>query len=101
MREARERAGVRYAGTPWTVNGAVPGYELRTRWPVAPGALREAERDMERGVLTARGLDRVLRVPWTVADLAGHDRPTGDDVAQALQLRTGVNRGVPQPLRRA
>ncbi|MEU3964232.1 YifB family Mg chelatase-like AAA ATPase [Streptomyces buecherae] len=101
VREARERAGARYAGTPWTVNGAVPGYELRTRWPLAPGALREAERDMERGALTARGLDRVLRVAWTVADLAGHDRPTGDDVAQALQLRTGVNRGVPQPMGRA
>ncbi|MFF5717883.1 YifB family Mg chelatase-like AAA ATPase [Streptomyces buecherae] len=101
VREARERAGARYAETPWTVNGAVPGYELRTRWPLAPGALREAERDMERGVLTARGLDRVLRVAWTVADLAGHDRPTRDDVAQALQLRTGVNRGVPQPMGRA
>ncbi len=101
VHEARERAGARYTGTPWTVNGAVPGYELRTRWPLAPGALREAERDMERGVLTARGLDRVLRVAWTVADLAGHDRPTRDDVAQALQLRTGVNRGVPQPMGRA
>ncbi|MBC3987961.1 ATP-binding protein [Streptomyces sp. AC563] len=101
VHEARERAGARYAGTPWTVNGAVPGYELRTRWPLTPGALREAERDMERGVLTARGLDRVLRVAWTVADLAGHDRPTRDDVAQALQLRTGVNRGVPQPMGRA
>ncbi|MFE6778024.1 YifB family Mg chelatase-like AAA ATPase [Streptomyces sp. NPDC057702] len=101
VREARERAAARYAGTPWTVNGAVPGYELRTRWALAPGALREAERDMERGALTARGLDRVLRVAWTVADLAGHDRPTGDDVGQALQLRTGVSRGVPQPLENA
>ena len=41
-----------------------------------PGALHEAERDMERGLLTARGLDRVLRVAWTVADLAGA-RPPG------------------------
>ncbi|MGO4760466.1 ATP-binding protein, partial [Streptomyces sp. 2MCAF27] len=57
--------------------------------------LREAERDMERGLLTARGLDRVLRVAWTIADLAGHDRPEAEDVAQALQLRTGVSRGVP------
>ena len=38
----------------------------------------EAERDLERGVLTARGLDRVLRVAWTVADLVGHDRPGRD-----------------------
>lgn len=50
---------------------------------------------MERGLLTARGLDRVLRVAWTVADLTGHDRPSTADVALALQLRTGVPRGVP------
>ncbi|NUS11058.1 MAG: ATP-binding protein, partial [Streptomyces sp.] len=62
VREARHRAAARYAGTPWRANGDVPGHELRTRWPVAPGAMHAAERDMERGLLTARGLDRVLRV---------------------------------------
>ncbi|MBH5338834.1 ATP-binding protein, partial [Streptomyces pactum] len=92
VREARERARGRLAGTPWTVNSEVPGHELRTRWYPEPGALREAEKDMECGLLTARGLDRVLRVAWTIADLAGHDRPTADDVAQALHLRTGVAR---------
>ncbi|WP_421110425.1 YifB family Mg chelatase-like AAA ATPase [Streptomyces sp. NEAU-S77] len=95
VREARERAAARLADTPWRLNSEVPGHELRTRWQACPGALREAERDMERGLLTARGLDRVLRVAWTVADLAGHDRPLAPDVAQALQLRTGVARAVP------
>ncbi|MGI5340337.1 ATP-binding protein [Streptomyces sp. CA-181903] len=94
VRAARERATARYAGTPWRTNSEVPGHELRTRWLVEPEALREAERDMERGLLTARGLDRVLRVAWTVADLAGHARPSADDVRQALELRTGVRRGV-------
>ncbi|WP_063728306.1 YifB family Mg chelatase-like AAA ATPase [Streptomyces sp. RTd22] len=95
VREARERAAARLADTPWQLNSEVPGHELRTRWQACPGALREAERDMERGLLTARGLDRVLRVAWTVADLAGHDRPLAPDIAQALQLRTGVARAVP------
>lgn len=95
VREARQRAAARYQGLPWTTNSDVPGHELRTRWHVAPGALRDVEREMERGLLTARGLDRVLRVAWTVADLAGHDRPNADDIAQALHLRTGVHRGVP------
>ncbi|EFL22908.1 Mg chelatase-like protein [Streptomyces himastatinicus ATCC 53653] len=95
VREARERAAARLADTPWRLNSEVPGHELRTRWQACPGALREAERDMERGLLTARGLDRVLRVAWTVADLAGHDRPLAPDIAQALQLRTGVARAVP------
>lgn len=58
----------------------------------------EAERGLERGLLTARGLDRVLRVAWTVADLSGHDRPDAGDVALALQLRTGIPRGVPMAI---
>ncbi|MFC9247041.1 YifB family Mg chelatase-like AAA ATPase [Streptomyces sp. NPDC057136] len=95
VREARQRAADRLAGTPWTTNSEVPGHELRTRLLAAPGALLAAERDMERGVLTARGLDRVLRVAWTVADLRAADRPDASDVAVALELRTGIQRGVP------
>ncbi|WP_069814943.1 YifB family Mg chelatase-like AAA ATPase [Streptomyces sp. TP-A0874] len=91
--EARDRASARLADTPWRLNSEIPGHELRTRWRAAPSALDLAERDMDRGLLTARGLDRVLRVAWTVADLAGHDRPALQDVAAALQLRTGVSRG--------
>ena len=67
--------------------------QLRTRLLAAPGALMEAERDMERGLLTARGLDRVLRVAWTLADLRGADRPEAFDIAVALELRTGISRG--------
>ena len=95
VREARERAAARYQGLPWATNSEVPGHELRTRWQVAPGAIRDVEREMERGLLTARGLDRVLRVAWTAADLAGRDRPDARDVGTALHLRTGVPRGVP------
>ncbi|MEU8505454.1 YifB family Mg chelatase-like AAA ATPase [Streptomyces brevispora] len=95
VRAARARAAERLAGTPWTTNSEVPGHELRTRLVAAPGALMAAERDMERGLLTARGLDRVLRVAWTVADLRGADRPDASDVAVALELRTGIPRGAP------
>ncbi|MGW3495565.1 YifB family Mg chelatase-like AAA ATPase [Streptomyces sp. NPDC001020] len=98
VREARLRAAARLAGTPWRTNSEVPGRELRNRWCVASGAMDEAERSLERGMLTARGLDRVLRVAWTVADLLGHDRPGTSDVALALQLRTGVPRGVPMAI---
>ncbi|MFE1405673.1 YifB family Mg chelatase-like AAA ATPase [Streptomyces sp. NPDC058770] len=95
VREARARAAHRLAGTGWGTNSEVPGHELRTRLTSAPGALLEAERDMERGLLTARGLDRVLRVAWTVADLRGADRPEASDVVAALELRTGIPRGAP------
>lgn len=95
---ARERATARLTGTPWRTNSEVPGRDLRSRWYASAGAMDEAERNLERGVLTARGLDRVLRVAWTVADLVGHDRPDATDVALALQLRTGVPRGVPMAI---
>ncbi|GDY77428.1 hypothetical protein SAV31267_069130 [Streptomyces avermitilis] len=95
VRAARERSATRLTGTPWRTNSEVPGRELRSHWQAVPGAMEEAERGLERGVLSARGLDRVLRVAWTVADLSGHDRPDAGDVALALQLRTGVPRGVP------
>ncbi|MFE9398964.1 YifB family Mg chelatase-like AAA ATPase [Streptomyces flavidovirens] len=95
VREARARAAARLEGTPWNTNSDVPGHELRTRWQPAAGALGAAERDMERGLLTARGLDRVLRVAWTVADLAGCDRPDERHVDLALELRTGIARGAP------
>ncbi|MGW5368752.1 YifB family Mg chelatase-like AAA ATPase [Streptomyces sp. NPDC004009] len=98
VRTARERAAARLAGTPWGTNSEVPGRELRSRFHAAAGAMDEAARSLERGVLTARGLDRVLRVAWTVADLVGHDRPDAGDVCLALQLRTGVPRGVPMAL---
>ncbi|MFF2630507.1 YifB family Mg chelatase-like AAA ATPase [Kitasatospora griseola] len=92
VRQARERAAARLADTPWRTNAEVPGHELRTRWQLAPGSLTDAERDLDRGLLTARGLDRVLRVAWTVADLACRPRPTRTDIQTALTLRTGVQR---------
>ncbi|MFD5462527.1 YifB family Mg chelatase-like AAA ATPase [Kitasatospora sp. NPDC127059] len=96
---ARERAAVRLAHTPWRTNAEVPGHELRTRWQLGSGALDDVARQLERGLLTARGLDRVLRVAWTVADLAGRDRPDQRDVRTALVLRTGVEQGLPLPER--
>ena len=46
-----------------------------------------AERALERGALSVRGFDRVLRVAWTLADLAGRARPGTDEVAEALGMR--------------
>jgi len=89
---ARERAAGRLRGTPWRLNAEVPGSELRRTWPPAPGALRVVERSLERGQISARGIVKVIRVAWTVADLAGRPRPTRDDCATALGLWLGVRR---------
>lgn len=85
--EARARQQHRYAGTPWCLNSDVPGPVLRARWPLPDGAVRRLELPLRRGVVSARGLDRVARLAWTVADLAGHARPSADDVERAWGLR--------------
>ncbi|MDQ2811860.1 MAG: YifB family Mg chelatase-like AAA ATPase [Actinomycetota bacterium] len=90
--QARERAAHRLRGTPWRLNAEVPGSELRRTWPPAPGALRVVERSLERGQISARGVVKVARVAWTVADLAGRPRPTRDDCDTALGLWLGVRR---------
>jgi len=89
VRAARERQRHRYADTPWTLNAHVPGYELRRRWPPDHDALPAVEELLASGAISARGVDRVLRVAWTVADLAGRARPGRRDVLTALTLRLG------------
>jgi magnesium chelatase family protein len=88
---ARERMTGRLAGTPWRANAEVPGHAMRRDWPLPWEVVAAAERELDRGNLTARGVDRVLRVAWTIADLAGRDQPGSDEVAMALRYR-GVER---------
>ncbi|MCK9916829.1 MULTISPECIES: YifB family Mg chelatase-like AAA ATPase [Microbacterium] len=89
--DARERAARRLRETPWTVNAEIDGAWLR-QGPHAPTSDVRAPLDaaLERGLLTLRAYDRVLRVAWSVADLAGHDRLTGDDIGRALYLKRGM-----------
>ena len=92
VRAARERMAARLAGTPWRVNAEVPGHVLRREWRLPWEVVAEAERLLDLGQLTARGVDRVVRVAWTLADLAGRDRPDADDVRVALDCRGSVRR---------
>lgn len=76
---------------PRPINAQVPGAVLRTGELALPDAVvAPLERSLHQGRLTLRGFDRTLRLAWTVADLAGRERPTVDDVATALTLRTSL-----------
>ena len=90
---ARETASARLAGTPWRTNAEVPGTWLRDRLGPDPGLLTDVDTALDRGTLSLRGADRVLRLAWTVADLAGHAAPTRADVGAGLALRTRGYRG--------
>lgn len=84
---AREAAACRLAGTPWRVTCDVPASVLRLQWPLGSSAASVLSRALDSGMLSARGADRVVRVAWTVADLAGHASPEPADVMTALHLR--------------
>ncbi|MGM1016498.1 MAG: YifB family Mg chelatase-like AAA ATPase [Actinomycetota bacterium] len=88
---ARERARARWSGTPWSINADVPGSWLRRpEHRLSPETRAPLDRALERGALTLRGYDRVLRIAWTMADLSGIDSPTRHDVGRALLLKNGV-----------
>jgi len=80
----------RLAGTPWRVNAEVPGTELRRSFPPRRAALTSLDRAMELGQVSARGADKIVRVAWSLADLAGQDEPGADQVNLAIALWLGV-----------
>lgn len=89
--EARQRAWRRLSGTRWRLNAEIPGAELRRSFRPAPGALAPLERAMDLGEISARGVDRIVRMSWTLADLAGVDRPGKAEIGYALGLWLGVS----------
>jgi magnesium chelatase family protein len=90
--DARRRAADRLRDTPWRLNAEIPGSELRRSFAPGPGALVPLERAMDLGEISARGVHRVIRVSWTLADLAGVARPTVAETSYALGLWLGVSR---------
>ncbi|HEY3338084.1 MAG TPA: YifB family Mg chelatase-like AAA ATPase [Propionicimonas sp.] len=85
---ARDRQRDRLGPSGWRTNGEVPGPALRKRLPLPDGSeLLDAA--VARGRLSARGVDKVLRLAWTIADLAGVARPTREHLHTALAMRRG------------
>ncbi|HEY8371496.1 MAG TPA: YifB family Mg chelatase-like AAA ATPase [Pseudonocardiaceae bacterium] len=84
---AREAARQRWAGHGWRCNAEVPGPALRREFALPRRVTALLDRALAVGVLTGRGADRCLRVAWTLADLAGADRPDAEHVAAALEFR--------------
>jgi magnesium chelatase family protein len=87
VRDARRRQVQRLGPFGLETNSQVSGRVLRGELRLPPGVTRILDHSLERGILTARGYDRVLRLAWTLADLALRDAPDANDVGQALGLR--------------
>jgi magnesium chelatase family protein len=85
---ARERQRARLAGTRIHANAQLDARLLRAHVRPSSPVRRALAQAYDRGGLSARGHDRVLRVARTIADLAGRDEVVLEDVLQALALRT-------------
>ncbi|MEI9907125.1 MAG: hypothetical protein WDO06_03735 [Actinomycetota bacterium] len=89
--KARVLATSRFANEEWSLNSEIPGRALRTTYRGERDALNflHAELDQER--LSARGFHKVMRIAWSIADLAMHERPTLEDTKKAYELRQPPN----------
>lgn len=89
VERARAATADRLAGTPWATNAELPGSWLRSGVGApARGSAAPLDRALERGTISMRGYDRVLRLAWTLADLDDVTRPGADQIGRALYLRS-------------
>jgi magnesium chelatase family protein len=100
VQEARTRQATRFAGILAQSNAEVPSVDFRERCPLDVDAADLVECEVASGFLSQRGADRVVRLAWTLADLAGDDRPTADHVAEALRLRQDSVEAIARPASR-
>lgn len=87
--KARATASQRFADEPWQLNSQIPSRELRTTYKPERVAMNFLHDELDKERLTARGLHKIIRLAWTLADLNGHSRPQLGDVRRAHQLREG------------
>lgn len=88
VEQARAAQAERWRGHPWRLNAHAPGHVLRAApFRLDRRATGDLDRAFERGAISMRGYDRVLRAAWTLADLTGRATPAPADVARAASLR--------------
>ncbi|HXW59377.1 MAG TPA: ATP-binding protein [Solirubrobacteraceae bacterium] len=85
--QARERQAARLVGTGVTLNSQLDSRLLRRHARLESRAEELVCRARERGMLSARGHDRALRVARTIADLDARERVSAGDVSAALADR--------------
>ncbi|XCB31070.1 hypothetical protein RQN30_11540 [Arcanobacterium hippocoleae] len=71
-------------------NARLPGTWLRTNTKLSTSVKRYLDSLLQRGEISMRGIDRILRISWSVADYFGRDHPNDDDIAAAMSLRNDV-----------
>ncbi|MDO4613293.1 MAG: YifB family Mg chelatase-like AAA ATPase [Actinomycetaceae bacterium] len=88
VEEARRRAAHRWKDESWNLNSQVPGSYLHRSSLVPPHLRRRIISLLTQGRISMRGIDRMLRVALSIADLAGDERVSEEHLARAYTLRT-------------
>lgn len=86
---ARARAALRFSSQPWKLNSEIPARALRLDFRPEKAAMNFLHDELDKELITARGLHKVIRLAWTLADLAERPLPTLSDVKSAYGLREG------------
>lgn len=87
VQSARERQAARLRGTGVSANAHMDAALMRRHLRLDDAADRQLTRVYERGLLSARGRHRVLRVARTIADLEARDTVATGHLLSALSLR--------------
>ncbi|GII91434.1 YifB family Mg chelatase-like AAA ATPase [Sinosporangium siamense] len=88
---ARRRSARRLASTPWRTNAEIPSSALHSDFRPPDEAMKPLTACLDNGSLSARGLDRVVRVAWSMSDLSGKRCPGPEETAGALALWLGMD----------
>lgn len=92
VENARSKAKSRLNGTSWNKNADIPSSAVRELFPLEGDANHRLSKHFSNSRSSARGLDRIARLAWTVADLNNHQKPTLEDVELAIKLREADGR---------
>jgi magnesium chelatase family protein len=87
---ARARQESRLAGSGVSANAEMDARLTRKHVPAGGRVASRLLSLPDRGLLTGRGYDRILRVARTIADLDGRDRVAPEDVDEALGYRVSA-----------
>ncbi len=93
VERARARSLARFLGLGWSLNSEIPAKALRKDFRAERSAMNLIHDELERGLLSARGVHKVLRVAWSICDLQGAAIPSLENVEEALSLRNSVKVG--------
>ena len=84
---ARAAAEERWRPHRIRTNAEISGALLRRKFRPSAAAMEPLRIALDRGLLSIRGMDRTLRVAWTLCDIAGRTSPGLDEVTAALSFR--------------